>query len=576
MSKDPDPATRANAYSDNRCPVGIKALDGTLAGGLPRGRITLIEGEPGAGKTIFGIQFLVHGATECDEPGVLVSFEETAAEISGDTAAFGWDLAMLQASKRIEIVEAILDVDVIRDGEFDLVGLLAIIASRAKAIGARRIVFDSIDTLTGLLGSQASERREISRLRQWGRDHGFTILLTGKAIPASAITQDISQTFLAYAADAWISLDHPIIEQFAVRSIRVKKMRAGPVFDGPLPFIIDEDGIYAAEQVSVDVKHGASTERVSSGITRLDTLLGGGFLRGSAILVSGVPGTAKTSLGVMFLAAACARGERCLLVSFDEAGEQIVRNARSIGVELGGEIEAGRLRLVSLRSGASGIEPLMIRILREMEDFAPACIVIDPLSAALRSPGRLHPVNPGQRVMDFSKSMGSTLLMTSLTDQNSQLDSVDTNSDVSTIADTWLHLSFSGRSGERNRAISILKSRGTQHSNQVRELVVSGDGIDLVDVYTSGGEVLMGTARLERESEIVRENSRLDRENSQKLSELEQSRSRLQAEIERTQTALRLQEAAMEDIQASVTERRDEENRRRDRVFKARSGDQTR
>ena len=383
----------------------------------------------------------------------------------------------------------------------------------------------------------------------------------------------MGRDFVPYMSDAWISMRRELVDNFAVRSLRIRKIRGGAAFDGPLPFVVGPNGLSVSAPTPVEVAHEVRTERMSSGIERLDTLLGGGYLRGSAVLVSGAPGTAKTSLAVVFLAAACAAGERCLLVSFDEAGEQIVRNARSIGIDLEPAVADGRLQLLSLRSGATGIEPLMDHIISAIDHSKPHCIVIDPLSAALRAPGRLHPVNPGQRLIDCAKSSGATILTTSLTENRTYFDVIDTESNVSTIADTWLHVSYGGTEGERNRSISIIKSRGSRHSHQVRELTISDRGLDLEDVYTVGGTVLMGTARMEKEAEVAEEESQRQRAITRSIREVEAERLRLSREVERTEALMRLRDEEIEEMRTANANREASDQARRHLIFGSRRGD---
>lgn len=550
----------------DKAPTGSAILDDMAGGGFPRGRVTLIDGEPGSGKTILSLQFLLHGAERNDEPGILVCFEETAEEIAADATALDWDIAKLRADGRFDIIEGGLGPDVTIQGRFDLQGLLAALGARADAMGATRVAFDSIDVLLDLLGDEQAARRELYRLKQWVRERDMTCVLTGK-IDETGSSPTSRSSFLNYFSNACIELRRRHVDQVAVRTICVTKLRGSASSSSLLPFIIGPRGITVADPGSAEVRHKVSTERVSSGVARLDEFLGGGYLRGSAILVSGVPGTAKTSLAVSFLETACRRGSKSLLVSFDEAGEQIVRNAASIGLDLQPQVDEGLLRILSLRSGAAGIEDHIVNIMAEMDRLQPDCMVIDPLSATHKAPGQVHAITPGQRLMDHAKREGITLLMTSLTEKEAQPGShIDTASNVSTIADTWLHLTFAVNAGERNRAISIVKSRGTSHSHQVRELVISDQGIDLVDVYVLGGEVLMGTARKERQFEMEREERIAEREFDRRRKALLEERRAMAAELDRLKGQVELRDQAIEELEEGEDERQRMRSERRRRI----------
>jgi len=558
-----------------KVPTGIEVLDRITEGGLPDGRMTLVQGHAGAGKTLLSLHVLLEGVIGAGGSGVFVCFEETEAEIVRDAAALGWDLAALRAAGRLAIVEFALDPDMEQSGPFDLNGVLAMVEARVAQTGARVVVFDSLDVLSNFIGDADAERREFYRLKAWLRAQGLTGIVTGKA-PAAGANGDAGHDFLPFMADACIELGHARFDHLAQRTMRVSKLRGSGGAGLAVPFTIRRGGIVAAPPGSGEIGHDVSTERVSTGVRRLDTLLGGGYFRGSGVLVSGTPGTAKTSLAAAFLAAASKRGEQGLLVTFDEAPAQVLRNAASIGLDLATPHRDGRLEVLSLRTGAAPLEDHMIRIMEAVATRRPPVIAVDPVSALMRAPGRVHAVSPGQRLMDQAKAHGLTMLMTSLTDREDGMGTVDTVAEVSTIADTWLHLSLRSLGGERNRAIEVMKSRGTRHSQQVRELVLSDDGIDLEDVYTAGGQVLMGTARIEREVDQERAEAEARRANAERLRALKAEQARLEAELEKLRRLSHMHESEMRDLEAQENDRITQEARRRQRVFEARRGDRKR
>jgi circadian clock protein KaiC len=479
-----------------RAPTGIGGFDEVTGGGLPAGRVTVVVGGPGSGKTLFALQTLVSGAAQYEEPGLFVAFEESPEDVVANASGFGWDLG---PDSGVEFLDAQLSQSVIQGGEFDLVGLLAILGLRVEQLGAKRVVFDGIDVLLALLGDPELVRRECFRIRSWLRESGLTGILTAKGDAASAALSP-EYDFLQFMADCVITLHQRISEGTALRAIRVAKYRGSAHSGNEIPFVFAEQGIELAAEGGVDLHHPAPTERISTGIARLDHMLQGGYLRASSILVSGAPGTAKTSIAASFVDAAAARGERALYVSFDEAPEQIVRNVASIGIGLRQWLDAGLLTMVSMRTLAANPEFLVARMRALLADTNASVMVIDPLSALSRAGGQAAAERAALAVLDYAKSLSVTVLSTSLLGNQSPLVE-ETPIAVSTIADTWMHVTYLNQGGERNRALTVIKSRGTSHSSQVRELLLTADGVTLADVYTVGGEVLMGTLRWEKENE---------------------------------------------------------------------------
>jgi circadian clock protein KaiC len=482
--------------------TGIEGFDEICMGGLPRGRTTLLLGQPGAGKTIFGLSFLVHGIKHCQESGILVAFEETAKRIVVNAEGFGWDLAELQRRGKLCIVDAQPKPELVQTGDFDLSGLLSAILAKTKKMGVRRIVFDAIDLMLALLPNSAAKRREMYRLHDWLLEHELTAIITAKAggDEASSLTEH-AFSFMQFMVDCSVVLNHSVAAGVSQRNLRIQKYRGSSFDESEAPFVIGKTGFdVAISRASGRIDTVVSDERVSSGVARLDTMLGGGYYRGASVLITGFPGTAKTTLSGAFAEAACRRGERTMFFSFDSDGTEVVRNLKSVGIRLDRHEKSGVLHMVSARSMGGSAESLLVRIKTLARQHRARCIVIDPVSTLAKSGNELTAHGVAERLIDWSKADGTTIVCTSLLDEMSGHLEGGTPLQISTIADTWIHLNYLVQSGERNRGLSIIKSRGTSHSNQVRELVLSDSGVTLADIYTAGGEVLMGTLRWEKES----------------------------------------------------------------------------
>lgn len=492
--------------------TGIEGFDELTYGGLPRGRTSLVIGAPGSGKTVFALQTLVNGARRWSEPGIFVAFEENSDQIRTNAASFGWALETL-SQNHLFFLDARMAVDTVRTGPFDLTGLLASLSAKAREMGARRIVFDSIDVLLTLLDDPVGERREIYRLHEWLNGTGLTGIITTRS-DTDAPPENQRFGFIQYTTDCTVQLISRVVDHVALRGLRVLKYRGSTFRGDEFPLVIGANGIEVAAFGIDEPKLEVYTERVSSGVERLDTMLSGGYLRGTSVLITGAPGTAKTSLAGAFAAAACRRGERTLFVSYDEAGPEIVRNLASIALKLQPSVDDGTLRLVASRTQTGSAEEHLIRLKNLIDEHRPRCLVVDPLSAMIKAGGLLNALGVASRLLALTKGAGITSIFTSL------LEGADPSREssplrISTIADTWIHLSYLPQGGERNRALTVIKSRGTHHSNQVRELILSDQGISLADVYSAGGAVLMGTLRWEREeqerSDALRRQVELDR-----------------------------------------------------------------
>jgi circadian clock protein KaiC len=494
---------RKRTFSENpsKSRTGIEGFDEITGGGLPTGRTTLLEGGPGSGKTIFGLGFLVHGARDCAEPGIFVAFEETSKRIIANAEGFGWKLAELQR-KKIFFLDAQPASDLIQSGSFDLSGMLAALGAQIQKMGAKRIVFDAIDVVLSALAEKEAKRREIYRLHEWLLARGLTAIITAKAggdEASSVHPQEFG--FMQFMVDCAVILNHRVVLGVSQRNLRVQKYRGFSFNEDESPFVIGKTGFNVAIARTLGrVDANVTVERISSGIKRLDTMLEGGYYRGSSVLITGFPGTAKTTLSGAFAETACQRGERTMFVSFDSDGSEVVRNLTSVGIRLQRFVKSGRLRMISARTITGSAETLLVRIKTLAQEHGARCLVIDPLSTLSKAGNELTAHGVAERMIDWTKADGITLLCTSLLDEMATQDNGGTPLQISTLADTWIHLNYLVQSGERNRAISIVKSRGTAHSNQVRELILSDSGVTLADIYTAGGEVLMGTLRWEKES----------------------------------------------------------------------------
>jgi circadian clock protein KaiC len=483
-----------------KAPTGITGLDEMTSGGLPRGRTTLLVGGSGSGKTILALQFLVNGAQQHGEPGIFVAFEESPSRIVGNAESFGWNLDELQQGK-LYFMDAQPSPDLVQSGTFDLTGMLAALGAKAEEMGTKRIVFDALDIVLALLSDPAAQRREIYRLHSWLLAHGMTGIVTLKADSDSGGAVGHPFGFMQFMVDCAVILNHTVVLGVSQRNLRIQKYRGSSFDENESPFLIGRGGFEVAVTRTLGRGQAAVTnERVSSGVARLDTMLGGGYYRDASVLITGFPGTAKTTLSGAFAEAACARGERTMFVSFDSDSNEVIRNLGSVGIQLDRFVENGTLHMVSARTITGSAETYLVRIKTLAKEHRARCVVVDPVSTLSKTGNELTAHSVAERLIDWSKAEGITLVCTSLLDEMSSQSEAGSPLQISTLADTWIHLNYLVQAGERNRGMSIIKSRGTAHSNQVRELILSDTGITVTDAYTAGGEVLMGTMRWEKES----------------------------------------------------------------------------
>lgn len=522
-----------------KAPTGIQGLDEITGGGLPSGRPTLVCGDAGCGKTLLAMEFLVRGATQFDEPGVFMAFEETGAELTANVASLGFDLDALTAQGRLVLDHVRIERSEIEEaGDFDLEGLFVRLGYAIDAIGARRVVLDTIESLFAGLPNPLILRAELRRLFRWLKDKGVTAVITGERGAGQLTRQGLEE----YVSDCVIVLDHRVSNLVSTRRLRVVKYRGSTHGTNEYPFVIDADGIAVLPITSLALQHTASTERVATGIPRLDAMLGGaGFYRGSSVLVSGTAGTGKTSLAGHFAAAACGRGERVLYFAFEESPSQIQRNMSSVGIDLGPWVAQGLLQFHATRPTFTGLEMHLTTMHKAILQFQAQIVIVDPLNSFVSGANEYEVKSMLMRLVDFLKMSQITGFFTSLTAGGTPLDRTDAA--ISSLIDTWLVLLAIETGGERNRALSVLKSRGMAHSNQTREFRLTGQGVELCDVYVGPGGVLTGSARLAQEAEEQAAQLARRQEIERSQRELDRRRATLETQIAALRAEFAVQEA---------------------------------
>ena len=479
-----------------KCTTGILGLDEITSGGLPKGRPTLVCGGAGCGKTLLGIEFLVRGATLYDEPGVFIAFEEKAEELAQNVASLGFDLNELIEQKKLALDYIHIERSEIQEtGEYDLEGLFIRLGFAIDSVGAKRIVLDTLETLFCGLSDMSVLRSELRRLFRWLKEKGVTAIITAERGSGTFTRHGMEE----YVSDCVLLLDHRVDGQISTRRLRIVKYRGSTHGTNEFPFLIDEGGISVFPITSLQLEHGASTERISMGVPALDEMLGGqGVYRGSSVLFSGTAGVGKTSLACHAADACCRRGERCLYIAFEESEAQLLRNMRSIGLDLAPWVEQGLLSFHAARPTRNGLEMHLASIHKLVEAFQPSLVVIDPITNFVASGTVSEASSMMMRLVDFLKERQITTILTNL---NRHVDSLEqTELDISSLMDTWLLLRDLELNGERNRGLYILKSRGMSHSNQIREFLLTDSGVELTEVYLGPEGVLTGSTRLVQEA----------------------------------------------------------------------------
>jgi circadian clock protein KaiC len=562
--------TRKNEKGLTKIPTGIKGLDEITNGGFPAGRPTLVCGDAGSGKTLMAVEFIVRGALEFKEPGIFMAFEEKAADLATNVASLGFDLQKLQKDKLIRIDHVEIDKSEIEEtGEYDLNGLFIRLEHAIDTIKAKRVVLDTIENLFGGLTNDGIIRAEIRRLFGWLKDKGVTAVITGERGERSLTRQGLEE----YISDCVILLDHRVNNKISTRLLRIIKYRGSVHGTNEYPFLIDEDGISVLPITSLQLDADVSSQRIPSGIPALDKMMGGkGFFRGSSILVSGTAGTGKTSIAACFANETCNRKERCIYFAFEESPQQIVRNMRSIGLNLQQHIDNGLLQMHSSRPTLFGLEMHLVSIHKMIRKFGPKVVILDPISNLI-TVGQMSEVKSMlMRLIDFLLNENVTVLFTALS-LNMALNE-QTDEGVSSLVDTWLLVRDIESNGERNRGLYIMKSRGMKHSNQVREFVISDDGLNLVDVYMGEDGVLTGSARelkqmLESTSEVMRKYA-LDRKDilierkrkvlQAKIASLQEEFESVQDELNKSYVEEEMKKEIMEKNRRSIIEKRQNKN----------------
>jgi len=510
-----------------KTPTGITGFDEITAGGLPTGRPTLICGTAGAGKTLFSIEFIVKGATEYNEPGVIIAFEEKAEELEANVASLGFDLKKLQKQGLIRIDHVHIERSEIEEtGEYDLDGLFIRLGYAIDTIGAKRVMLDTIENLFSGLKNEGIIRAELRRLFTWLKDKGVTAIITAEKGDGMLTRQGLEE----YVSDCVILLEHRVSEKISTRLLRVVKYRGSLHGTNEYPFLIDEDGISVLPVTSLELNNSVSTERILTGIPALDEMLDGkGFFRGSSILISGTAGTGKTSLACIMANACCTMKERCLFFAFEESPQQIIRNMLSIGIDLQQHIDSGLLEMYASRPTIYGLEMHLVSMHKKIRQFKPSTIILDPITNLVTIGSMAEVKSILIRLIDFLQSEQITVVFTALNNNSSTIEQTDEG--VSSLVDAWIQVRDLESDGERNRGLYIMKSRGMNHSNQVREFVITDHGLDLVDVFQGPNGVLTGSKRREQQLHVLTSTEMRDYAVGLNNKEIERRKRMLEAQI---------------------------------------------
>ncbi len=557
---------RAASRKLDKARTGINGLDEITGGGLPRARPTLVSGAAGSGKTLLGLEFLVRGAAQFGEPGAIIAFEETEEELIQNVESLGFDLGHLINEKKLYIDYIRVERNEIEEtGEYDLEGLFIRINQAIEAIGAKRIVLDTLEALFAGLPNQAILRAELRRLFRWLKDKGMTAIITGERGDNSFTRHGLEE----YVSDCVISLDHVEQNHVFTRRLRIVKYRGTKHETNDFPFLIDEEGISILPITSLSLDHSVSDEHISSGINELDEMLDGkGFYRGSSILVSGTAGTGKTSLCGHMADAACRRGEKVLYFSFEESSQQIMRNMKSIGLDLRQWVDKKLLLFHSERVSMDGLESHLTRIHKNINSFHPALVIFDPVNAYLDNENPLETKSMLIRMIDYIKAKNISGFFTSLSSASEVEETTDIN--ISSLMDSWLMLRDIEENGERNRGLYVLKSRGMANSNQIREFLITSQGVKLKAVYLGRKGILTGSSRRIQELNDKENSEKIDERIRQLELELQRKQKAAKAQIELSEMQMKSDEMAIkEEISNLKKELRQNEKIRQD-IFASR------
>jgi len=452
----------------------IQGLDDILHGGLPEGRTTLLAGGPGTGKSVLGLEFIYRGAMS-GNPGIFLTFEETAESMRQNALTFGWDLESLEQEGRFFLLEGRLDPHVVLAGDVSLKGLLAVIEGKAKEMTANRIVIDAIDMLMRLFDEPKRQQNEIFALNRWLKDQSMTALLTTKNLKD---TDSIEYDYLDFMADCVIYLDQRISEQVTTKRLQVLKYRGSGYGANEFPFLISENGVHFNPITDMEMRYEPSSERISSGNASLDAILGGGYQTGTCVLIVGATGTGKTSVACTFARSACQEGQRVLYVNYEESPDSMAAGMLSMGIDLRPAINDSTLQIMSLMPESMGIEQQLFHILNRVKDFKPHHLVVDAISACKRIAGEKAAFDFLMRLIDFCKKMGITIILVNQSKSLSEEHEI-TGIGISSIIDTIIALRLRDMGNEMTRILLVLKSRGTKHSMNHHTFLLTDQGIQI-------------------------------------------------------------------------------------------------
>jgi circadian clock protein KaiC len=554
-----------------KAPTSILGLDEITGGGLPKGRPTLVCGGAGCGKTLFAMEFLVRGATMYKEPGVFISFEETEKELSANVASLGFDLESLVKQKKLWVEHIHIEqAEIEQGGDYDLEGLFIRIHHAIESVGAKRVVLDTLETLYSGLPNPTILRAELRRLLHWLKMKGVTTIITAERGDGTLTRHGLEE----YVTDCVILLDHRVNDQSSIRRLRIVKYRGSTHGTNEYPFLIDEDGFSVLPVTSLGLNYSTSNGRISTGISRLDTMLSGkGYFRSSTVLVSGTAGTGKTSIAAKFVESACKNNERVLYFTFEESPSQLVRNMRSIGIQLQNAVNKGLLLFHATRPTLYGLETHLATSIKLINQFNPTVVVFDPINAFMSRDNQAEVKSMLLRLVDFLKMKKITAFFTSLSNASENMETTDTY--ISSLIDTWLLLRDIEIGGERNRGLYVLKSRGMSHSNQIREFKLTNHGIELLDVYVGADGVLTGSARLSQEAKDTEEQLLLRQEIGRMQSRLERKRKSIDSQIDILRSEFEADKSEMEKMIGIDKERDHRVMQIKETMAKSRRSDST-